>query len=325
MKAVICKEYGDYNDLRLEDMDDPTPGPGQVLVDVHAAGLNFPDLLLVQGLYQMKPPTPFVPGAECAGVISALGEGVTRYAIGDKVIAYTMNGAFAEKIVVAQEALARVPEGMGFDVGAGITTTYATSYYALKQRAQLQAGETLLVLGAAGGVGLAAVELGAAMGARVIAAASTTEKLELAKAHGADTLINYEKEDLKAAIKAATNGKGVDVIYDPVGGKYAEPALRGIGWNGRYLVVGFAAGEIPKIPLNLTLLKTASIVGVFWGAWAMRDPAAHVQNMGEIFDMFTQGKIKATVTKRYEFADFMQGFDALAKREAKGKLVLVSS
>ncbi len=325
MKAVICKAYGNYRDLALEDMDDPAPGPGQVLIDVRAAGMNFPDLLLVQGLYQMKPPTPFVPGAECAGVISALGEGVTRYDIGDRVIAYAMNGAFAQKIVVAQEALARLPEGMDFDVGAGITTTYATSYYALKQRANLQAGETLAVLGAAGGVGLAAVELGVAMGAKVIAAASTDEKLTLTKAHGADSLINYEKEDLKAAIKDATGGKGADVIYDPVGGKYAEPALRAISWKGRYLVIGFAAGDIPKIPLNLVLLKTASIVGVFWGAWAMRDPAAHVQNMAEIFDMFAQGKIKATVTKRYALEDFMQGFDALANREAKGKLVLVSS
>jgi NADPH:quinone reductase len=325
MKAVICKEYGDYHDLAFEEMDDPTPGPGQVCIDVRAAGLNFPDLLLVQGLYQMKPPTPFVPGAECAGIISALGEGVQRFALGDRVIGYTLNGAMAEKVVVEEAALARLPEGMDFDVGAGITTTYATSYYALKQRANLQPGESLAVLGAAGGVGLAAVELGAAMGANVIACASTDEKLALTQTHGASTLINYEKDELKAALKAATNGKGADVIYDPVGGKYAEPALRAIGNNGRYLVVGFAAGDIPKIPLNLVLLKTASLVGVFWGAWAMRDPAAHVQNMKEIFDFYQQGKIKATVTKRYEMADFMGGFDALANREAQGKLVLVSS
>ncbi len=325
MKAVICKEYGDYHNLAFEEMDDPTPGPGQVCIDVRAAGLNFPDLLLVQGLYQMKPPTPFVPGAECAGVISALGEGVSGYAVGDRVIAYTMNGAFAQKVVVAAQSLARLPDGMDFDVGAGITTTYATSYYALKQRANLQAGESLAVLGAAGGVGLAAVELGAAMGANVIACASTQDKLDLTKAHGATSLINYEKDELKTALKEATGGKGADVIYDPVGGKYAEPALRAIGWNGRYLVIGFAAGDIPKIPLNLVLLKTASIVGVFWGAWAMRDPAAHAPNMAEIFDFYAQGKIKATVTKRYAFADFMGGFDALAKREAKGKLVLVSS
>jgi NADPH:quinone reductase len=325
MKAVICKEYGDYHDLAFEEMDDPTPGPGQVCIDVRAAGLNFPDLLLVQGLYQMKPPTPFVPGAECAGVISALGEGVKRFAVGDRVIAYTMNGAFAQKVVVAEQALARLPEGMDFDVGAGITTTYATSYYALKQRADLQPSESLAVLGAAGGVGLAAVELGAAMGATVIACASTQEKLNLTATHGATSLINYEKDELKAALKEATGGKGADVIYDPVGGKYAEPALRAIGWNGRYLVIGFAAGDIPKIPLNLVLLKTASIVGVFWGAWAMRDPKAHAQNMAEIFDFYKQGKIKATVTKRYEMQDFMGGFDALAKREAKGKLVLVSS
>ncbi len=324
MKAVVCTQYGKVEDLKYQDMPDPIAGPGQVVVEVKAAGLNFPDLLLVQGLYQMKPPTPFVPGAECAGIISAVGEGVNRYKTGDKVMAYMMNGAFAQKIAVAQEALVPLPTGMGFDIGAGITTTYATSYYALKQRAKLQPGETLVVLGAAGGVGLAAVELGVAMGAKVIAVASTQEKLDLAAAHGAQMGINYEKEDLKAAIKAATDGKGADVIYDPVGGKYAEPALRGIGWNGRYLVIGFAAGEIPKIPLNLTLLKSASLVGVFWGAWAMRNPAGHVQNMKEIFDMFAQGKIKATVTAHYPMEDFMQGFDDLAQRKAKGKIVLIS-
>ncbi len=325
MKAVICKEYGDFHDLAIEEMDNPIPGPGQVCIDVKAAGMNFPDLLLVQGRYQMKPPTPFVPGAECAGIISAIGEGVSRFSIGDRVIAYTLNGAFAQKVLAAETSLAPLPEGMDFDVGAGITTTYATSYYALKQRARLQKGENLVVLGAAGGVGLAAVELGAAMGARVIAAASTEEKLDLCMAHDADSRINYEKEDLKAAIKDATDSKGADVIYDPVGDKYAEPALRAIGWNGRYLVVGFAAGEIPKIPLNLVLLKTASLVGVFWGAFAMRDPAAHAQNMAEIFDFYQKGKIKATVTRRYGLDDFMQGFEDLANRRAKGKLVLISS
>ncbi len=324
MKAVVCKEYGDYHDLTLDEMDDPVPGPGQVVIDVKAAGLNFPDVLLVQGLYQMKPPTPFVPGNECAGTVSALGAGVSNFAIGDRVIAYTMNGAFAEKMVVPEQALARLPESMDFAIGAGITTTYGTSYYALKQRANLQAGETLVVLGAAGGVGLAAVELGKAMGATVIAAASTDEKLALAKDHGASIGINYEKDDLKSAIKEATGGKGADVIYDPVGGKYAEPALRAIGWNGRYLVVGFAAGEIPKIPLNLVLLKTASLVGVFWGAWAMRDPGAHVGNMKEIFSFYKEGKIRATVTKRIALSDFMTGFDDLAQRKAKGKLVLVT-
>ena len=322
MKAVICKAYGDYHDLVLEDVPEPVPGPDQVVIDVKAAALNFPDVLLVQGLYQMKPPVPFTPGAECAGIISAVGDKVQNFKTGDAVIAYTRYGAFAQKVLAQEGALALLPEAMPFEAGAGITTTYATSYYALKQRAALQPGESLVVLGAAGGVGLAAVELGRAMGARVIAAASTDEKLALAAEHGADQGINYEREDLKAAIKDATGGKGADVIYDPVGGKYAEPAFRAIGWNGRYLVIGFAAGEIPKIPLNLPLLKTASIVGVFWGAWAMRDPKAYAQNMSEIFDLYKAGKIKVAVTGRYDLEDFLQGFEALARRQAKGKLVL---
>ncbi len=322
MKAVICKAYGDYHDLVLEEVPDPVPGPGEVVIDVKAAALNFPDVLLVQGLYQMKPDLPFTPGAECAGIISAVGEGVQNFKIGDAVIAYTRYGAFAQKVLAPEAALVLLPRDMPFDAGASLTTTYATSYYALKQRARLQSGETLVVLGAAGGVGLAAVELGKAMGARVIAAASTDEKLALAREHGADDGINYEREDLKAAIKAATGGQGADVIYDPVGGRYSEPAFRAIGWNGRHLVIGFAAGEIPKIPLNLPLLKTASIVGVFWGAWAMREPKAYARNMAEILDFYKTGKIRVAVTARFSLEDFLRGFDALAKRQATGKLVL---
>jgi len=323
MKAIICKEFTSFKDLQLAEMPDPIAKPGHVVIDVKAAGLNFPDLLLIAGKYQMKPPLPFVPGSECSGIISAIGEGVENWQIGDRVIAYTMLGGMAEKVLVPSTNLIPLPDAMPFANGAGLTTTYATSHYALKQRANLQAGETVLVLGAAGGVGLAAVELAKAAGAKVIAAASTDEKLALTKAHGADELINYSTENLKDRIKELTDGKGVDVIYDPVGGDLAEPAFRSMAFNGRYLVVGFAAGDIPSIPLNLPLLKTASIIGVFWGAWAMRDPKGHASNMRELIEMFENGKIKVTVSHEIPFADFSQGFADLAERRAQGKLVLV--
>ena len=271
----------------------------------------------------MKPPLPFIPGSECAGIICEIGEGITGWNLGDRVIAYTMIGAMADKVAVPAASLIPLPENMPFANGAGLTTTYATSYYALKQRANLQAGETVLVLGAAGGVGLAAVELAKAMGANVIAGASSDEKLATAKAHGADHLINYSTQSLKEQIKEITKGKGVDVIYDPVGGDLSETAFRSIGFNGRFLVVGFAAGDTPKLPLNLPLLKTASIIGVFWGAWAMRDPKAHASNMGEIISMFENGKIKVTVSKQIRFADFSEGFADLSERRAQGKLVLL--
>ncbi len=323
MKAIVCKEFTSFKDLQLLDMPAPEAGSGQVVVDVKAAGLNFPDLLLIAGKYQMKPDTPFVPGSECSGVISAVGDGVKNWKVGDRVIAYTMLGAMAEQVLVPASNLIPLPENMPFANGAGLTTTYATSHYALKQRANLQAGEIVLVLGAAGGVGLATVELAKAAGAKVIAAASTDEKLALTKAHGADEFINYSNEDLRSRIKEITGGKGVDVIYDPVGGDLAEPAFRSIAFNGRYLVIGFAAGDIPALPLNLPLLKTASIVGVFWGAWAMRDLKGHGKNMRELIEMFVAGKIKVTVSREIPFSDFAQGFADLAERRAKGKLVLV--
>ena len=323
MKAIVCKEFTSFKDLQLLDMPAPEAGSGQVVVDVKAAGLNFPDLLLIAGKYQMKPDTPFVPGSECSGVISAVGDGVKNWKVGDRVIAYTMLGAMAEQVLVPASNLIPLPENMPFANGAGLTTTYATSHYALKQRANLQAGEIVLVLGAAGGVGLATVELAKAAGAKVIAAASTDEKLALTKAHGADEFINYSNEDLRSRIKEITGGKGVDVIYDPVGGDLAEPAFRSIAFNGRYLVIGFAAGDIPALPLNLPLLKTASIVGVFWGAWAMRDLKGHGENMRELIEMFVAGKIKVTVSREIPFSDFAQGFADLAERRAKGKLVLV--
>lgn len=322
MKAVLCKAYEGWKALELGVAPDPVLGPGQVLVDVKGSGLNFPDLLLVAGRYQMKPEIPFIPGSECAGEIAALGEGVKGWNVGDRVIAYTMLGGMAEQAVVPATNLVPLPKGMSFAQGAGFTTTFATSCYALKQRANLQPGETVLVLGAAGGVGLAAVELAVAMGAKVIAAASTDEKLKLAKAHGASEGINYTSEDLKARVKDLTQGQGVDVIYDPVGGEMAEPAFRSIAFNGRYLVIGFAAGVIPKLPLNLPLLKTASIVGVFWGAWAMRDPQAHAKNMREMLNMFGQGKLRVTVSAEIPAADFAKGFEMLENRQAKGKLTL---
>ncbi|MBL4595365.1 MAG: NADPH:quinone oxidoreductase family protein [Robiginitomaculum sp.] len=323
MRAVICKKYEGWKSLELGELPDPIAGAGQVIIEVKAAGMNFPDLLLVAGKYQMKPELPFVPGSECAGVITELGEGVTGWGIGDRVIGYTMTGGMAEQVAVAAASLIRLPDEMPFANGGGLTTTYATSYYALKQRANLVAGETVLILGAAGGVGLAAVELAKAMGARVIAAASTDEKLQTTKDHGADILINYSRENLKDRVKEITEGKGVDVIYDPVGGELAEPAFRSIGFNGRYLVVGFAAGDIPRLPLNLPLLKTASIVGVFWGAWAMRYPHEHAQNIAEILQWFEDGKVRATVSKQIPLANFVEGFADLEGRLAQGKLVLV--
>lgn len=261
MKAVVCKAWGLPDSLVVEQVAAPVAGAGQVLVEVRAAGVNFPDVLIIQGKYQFKPELPFTPGSELSGVVAALGEGVTNVKVGDRVIAFSAQGAFAQQIVVPAQAVMPMPPGMDFDTAAAITLTYGTSHHAVVDRAALKAGETMLVLGAAGGVGLAAIEIGKALGARVIAAASSDEKLAVCREHGADATINYATEDLREAIKAATDGKGPDVIYDPVGGVYAEPAFRSIGWRGRYLVVGFANGEIPKLPLNLTLLKGASLMG----------------------------------------------------------------
>ncbi len=323
MKAVICSKFTSWSDLCLGDLPIPTPAPGEVAVQVKAAGYNFPDTLLVAGKYQIKPDLPFVPGSECAGIITALGEGVSGWSVGDRVIAYTVFGAMAEHICVPAARMVLMPDAMDFASAAAITTTYGTSYYALKQRANLIAGETVLVLGAAGGVGLAATELAKAAGAMVIAAASTDEKCALARAHGADFTINYTDEDLRERVKDINKGRGVDVVYDPVGGDVSETAFRLLAFNGRHLVVGFAAGTIAKLPLNLPLLKTASLVGVFWGAWATHDPAAHEQNMRELVAMYGAGKIKVTVSKQIPLADFATGFCDLAERRAQGKLVLV--
>lgn len=323
MRAVVCRELGPASQLALTDFPAPTAGPGEVVLDVVAAGVNFPDTLIIEGKYQVRPPLPFVPGAEAAGIVSALGDGVTGVAPGDRVIALGNHyGAFAEQQAVPAASLLPMPAEMDFVTAAGFGLTYGTSYYALKQRAALQPGETLLVLGAAGGVGLAAVELGRAMGARVIAAASTAEKLEVAAVAGAAEGINYAEESLKTRVKELTGGKGVDVVYDPVGGELSEQALRATGWNGRLLVIGFAAGDIPKIPLNLPLLKNNAIVGVFWGAWASREPQTSLENYQELFQMYRDGKLKPLVSQVYDLADYQQAFDTLTSRRARGKVIL---
>lgn len=322
MKAVLCKAWGLPDSLVIEEMPDVIPGPGQVAIDVKAAGVNFPDVLIIQNKYQFKPDLPFTPGSELSGVVRAIGEGVSNAKVGDKVIAFIGHGAFAQQVLAPANAILPVPPGMDFDTAAAITLTYGTSHHAVVDRAQLKAGETMLVLGAAGGVGLAAIEIGKALGARVIAAASTEEKLDICRQHGADACINYSKEDLREAIKAATDGKGPDVIYDPVGGIYAEPAFRSIAWRGRYLVIGFANGEIPKLPLNLTLLKGASLVGVFWGEFAKREPKANLMAMRELMGWLAEGKIKPHISGRYALKDTANALNDLAARKVTGKIVI---
>ncbi len=324
MKAVVCESYGAPNSLVVKDVDPVSPSRGQVRVSVRAAGVNFPDALMVRGLYQFKPPFPFSPGMEISGVVEELGEGVEDFAVGDRVAATLPWGGFAEEVVVDAIQLMRVPQGMSPEVAAAFVLTYATSHYALKTRAQLKEGEQLLVLGASGGVGLSAVQLGKAMGARVIAAASTAEKLELCKAHGADAVINYAEEDLKKRAKELSGG-GVDVIYDPVGGDYAEPALRAIGWEGRYLVIGFAAGDIPKIPLNLILLKSCQVVGVFWGSFVAREIDQHKANVAELSQMILSGKLKPHISLSLPLQEAAQALEALEARKVQGKAVLVLS
>jgi len=322
MRALVCKEFAPYDQLSVEEVAEPPLGEGFVMVDVKAAGVNFPDILLVEGKYQMKPETPFVPGMEVAGVISALGDGVQGVKAGDRVIAATMLGGFAEKAPVPASQVVPMPQSMSFEEGAALTTIYGTSYHALKDRARLKEGETILVLGAAGGVGIATVQLAKAMGARVIAAASSAEKLEFCKANGADEVVNYTEEDLKTRTKELTGGKGVDVVYDPVGGDFSEAALRASGWDARYLVIGFAAGPIPKIPLNLALLNSRNIMGVFWGAWVGREPRANAQNLKEIFDFFEAGKLKPQISASYSLDEYAKAFEDLLNRRVKGKVVL---
>lgn len=323
MKAVICKEHGLPEKLELvTDWQEPSVGEHDVLIDVKAAGLNFPDVLMIQGKYQMQPDMPFIPGGECAGVVEAVGDKVSRFKVGDKVLSAGGSGAFCQKIAVHELGAFPMPDGLSFEQAAGVSITYFTSYYALKQRANLQPGETLLVLGAAGGVGTSAIELGKHMGAKVIAAASTDEKLELCKKLGADEVINYSEANLKDAIKELTGGKGVDVVYDPVGGDYSEPAIRGMAWKGRYLVIGFASGPIPKIALNLTLLKGCSLVGVFWGRFAGEEPEVNLKNIEELWALFASGKISPVVTDSFPVEQYEEAFNCMMERRARGKVII---
>lgn len=322
MKAIRCNAYGPPSTLVLEEIDGLQPNANEVVVQVKACGINYPDTLIIQGLYQFKPELPFTPGSDFAGIVKSVGEGVKHLAIGDAVFGFVTFGALAEEVVVQANACFKKPENMDFPIAASFMIAYGTSYHALKDRAQLQEGETLLVLGASGGVGLAALELGKLMGARVIAAASTDDKLVLCKEYGADHTINYSETDLKSAIKELTSGKGVDVIYDPVGGDYTEAAFRGMAWEGRYLVVGFAAGNIPKIPMNLPLLKGASLVGVFWGTFAMKDPKANMENAMTLMSWFGGGKLRPHIHKIYELEDTAKALQEMLNRKVKGKLVV---
>jgi NADPH:quinone reductase len=330
MKALLSKQAGGPETLVLEEVPDPLPRAGEVRIAVRACGVNFPDMLIIQDLYQIKPPRPFAPGAEVAGVIDAVGEGVMRVRVGDRVMLSPARGGMAQKTVGLATNCWKIPDAMPFDEAAALLMTYGTSQHALKDRAHLKSGETLLVLGAAGGVGLAAVELGKAMGARVVAAASTAEKLDLAKDHGADEGVQYpagplDKTQARALtdrFKAVCGADGAQVIYDPVGGDYTEAALRAIGWQGRHLVVGFPAG-IPKLPLNLPLLKSCQIVGVFWGEFTTRYPAQHAANVEELMALYRDGRIKPAVTERFTLARGGEAIARLGSREARGKIVVM--
>lgn len=322
MKALLCKQFGPPESLVLEDVPSPRAGAGEVVVSIKAASVNFPDVLIIQNKYQFKPPLPFSPGSELSGVVKEVGAGVTNVKPGDKVIAFTTFGAFAEEVKTEASRLLPLPEGMSYEAGASFILTYGTTDHALRDRGQLKAGESLLVLGAAGGVGVAAIEVGKALGAHVIACASSDEKLEVCRQHGADETINYSAEDLRERIKALTGGKGADVIYDPVGGPYAEPAFRSIAWRGRHLVIGFAAGEIPKLPLNLALLKGASVVGVFWGDFTRREPQAFAESARQLARWYQEGKLKPHVSARFPLEKAADAMNLLASRKAKGKVVV---
>ena len=332
MKALQCVELGMPDKLQVNDVPDPEASPEHVVIENKAASVNFPDVLMIQGLYQFQPELPFIPGGESAGIVSAVGDGVENISVGDRVFAMTGMGAFSEKISAHNSSVVKIPDNMGFETAAALPMTYGTSLYALKQRANLKAGETLLVLGAAGGVGLATVELGKAMGARVIAAASTNEKIDLCIQHGADEGFIYpsgvlnrdQQKELSNKIKELTGGIGPNVIYDPVGGSYSEPCLRSIAWEGRYLVIGFAAGadQIPKMPLNLTLLKGCQIVGVFWGAWVGMHPEENKKNFEELFKLHSEGKINPEVSDSFTLDDGALAIAHLKDRKAKGKVII---
>lgn len=323
MKALLCTAYGPASSLQLGELPCPVPASNGVLIEVHAAGVNFPDSLIIQGQYQFKPPLPFAPGGEVAGVIRAVGDKVTQFKPGMRVMALTGWGGFAEQVAAPAYNVLPMPEGMDMATAASFGMVYGTAMHALRQRAALQPGETLLVLGAAGGVGRAAVELGKAMGATVIAAASSAEKLEVARQAGADQLIDYREQSLRDEVKRLTAGRGVDVIFDPVGGALLEPAFRCMAWNGRHLVIGFAGdSKVPALPANLPLLKGAALVGVFWGAFAQRQPADNAANFQQLFGWHAEGRIKPLVSQRVALADGARAIEALAQRQALGKLVI---
>ncbi len=322
MKAILCTHFGSPDQLELTDIPEPTAGPGEAVVRVKAAALNFFDTLIIAGKYQHKPPFPFSPAAEFAGIVERVGPGITDFAPGDRVIGYMGFGAARESVAVPTAQLVKMPEKLDFERAAGLTVIYATTLYALRERAALKGGETLVVLGASGGTGLAAIEIGKIMGARVIACASSDEKLAFARSHGADETVNYAREDLRDALKRLGGARGIDVIYDPVGGPYAEPAVRSLGWEGRYLVVGFAAGEIPKLPLNLVLLKSCDVRGVLWGAWALREPQAQRALMNDIVRWCAEGRLSAHVHAVYALHEIATALKAIAGRKVMGKIVL---
>lgn len=322
MRALTCNEYGPPDSLVISEWDDPVPADNEIVFDVKAAGLNFADLLIVAGKYQVRTPTPFIPGNEAAGIVTAIGKDVTRFAVGDRIIGALRGGAFAEKCAVMEDSAIRLPAAMTFEQGAAYSVTYGTSYHGLKQGANLQPGETVLVLGAAGGVGYAAVDIAKAMGAQVIAAASSEEKLAFARSAGADQTINYAEQPLKETVKSLTDGKGVDVVYDPVGGELAEQALRSCAWHARYLVVGFASGDIPRLPLNLTLLKEASIVGVWYGTWAEKHKNEFAENIVELETLVDAGEIRPAYSEAFSLDSFPEAFRSIAERRVLGKVVL---
>jgi NADPH2:quinone reductase len=332
MKAALCTHYGPPEEMVVQDVPSPSPRKGQVVITVKACGVNFPDVLMIQDKYQFKPALPFSPGGEIAGIVKEAGEGVTAFKPGDRVIVSIGSGGFAEEAVADAARCVPMPTNLDFDVASSFFVTYGTSYHALKDRAHIKPGESLVVLGAAGGVGLSAVELGHTMGARVIAAASSQEKVDLAKKHGADDGFIYptgalsrdQQKALSEDIKRLTGGNGADVLYDPVGGDYAEPALRAMNWEGRYLVIGFAAGDIPRVPLNLTLLKGCDIVGVFWGASMARDPKTGLANLTEITKWIAEGKLKPHVSERIPLARAGEAIRLLMDRKAQGKVVVVT-
>lgn len=322
MKALLCTRLGGPDALSVETLPEPEPGAGQAVVRIAVAALNFFDTLIIAGKYQVRPDLPFSPGGEACGVIEALGPDTDGFSVGDRVIVHVANGTCRERIAVALPHLTRVPDGLSDETAAGLTITYGTTLHALRDRAKIQPGEWLAVLGASGGVGLAAVELGKLLGARVIACASSAEKLEIARAHGADELIDYHADNLREALRRLTGDRGVDVVYDAVGGEHAEPAMRSLGWKGRFLVIGFAAGDIPRFPLNVIMLKGIDVQGVHWGAFVEREPEAHQVNQRQLLAWAAEGRLSASVHGAYPLEDFEEAFGVIKRREAKGKVLL---